>query len=155
MATVPQTRPRPRPLPPRPRPDTDRLCVRIPTSALTLAGFRDWPTSDEFPEHARAAFIDQEIYLAISNEEPDAHVGVNGEIARVLLNLNKERKLGKFYADGVLVSNKAAEVSNNPDASFCSREAFRSGRVRLVPRPGQPERYREIEGTPDWVLEVL
>jgi Uma2 family endonuclease len=27
--------------------------------------------------------------------------------------------------------------------------------VRLVPRAGQTERYREIEGTPDWVLEVL
>ncbi len=155
MATVPRTRRTPRPLLPKALPAAARLCICIPTSALTLEGFRDWATSNDFPEYVRAAFIGEEIYLDMSNDEPDAHVGVKGEIARVLMNLNRDLKLGKVYADGVLITNVKARVSNNPDASFCSREAFQTGRVRLVPRKNQPERYREIEGTPDWVLEVL
>src|SRR5262249_46883245 len=40
-------------------------------------------------------------------------------------------------------------------ASFLSNEGLRSGRVRLVRRPDDPTRFREIEGTPDWVLEVV
>jgi Uma2 family endonuclease len=155
MATVPSIRRTPPPVPPETLPTPDRLWIRIPTSALTLEGFRDWATSIDFPEHVRAAFIGEEIYLDMSNEEPDAHVGVKTEVSRILSTLTRELKLGKFYADGVLVTNVAAKVSNNPDASLCGREALRAGRVRLVPRKNQPERYREIEGTPDWVLEVL
>jgi Uma2 family endonuclease len=129
--------------------------VRIPTSALTLQGFREWANSDDFPEHVRAAFIDNEIYLDMSNEEAEAHVGVKTEVTVVLGALVRQEKLGKFYSDGVLLTNEAAGVSNNPDASFCSRKSLRSGRVRIVPREGQPGRFQDLEGTPDWVLEVL
>ena len=133
----------------------DQWGFRIPTSAMTLAGFRTWATSDQFPEGIRAAFIGQEIFIEMSNEEPQTHVAVKDEISRVLKNLNREHKLGKFYGDGVLVSNEEASVSNNPDASFFTLESFRSGRVRLVPKPDKEDRYREVEGTPDWVLEVI
>lgn len=34
-------------------------------------------------------------------------------------------------------------------------ETLLAGKARLVPREGQPDHYREIEGTPDWVLEVV
>ena len=63
--------------------------------------------------------------------------------------------MGKLYPDGALVSNEAAGVSNNPDASFLSGATLRSGRARLVPRARKADHYREIEGTPDWVLEVI
>jgi len=156
MATVSTRRRRPAPKKSSPAPVTvDRWSLRIPASAMTLAGFREWATSDEFPEHIRAAFIGQEIFIEMSNEEPQSHVAVKDEISRVLSNLNREQKLGKFYGDGLLVSNEDASVSNNPDALFFTLESFRSGRVRLVQKPDQEDRYREIEGTPDWVLEVI
>lgn len=156
MATLSTRRRRSAPKKPSPPPVTiDRESVRIPTSALTLAGFRDWATSDEFPEHIQAAFIGQEIFIEMSNEELDAHVAVKTEITRVLARLVRDSKLGRFYGDGVLVSNEEASVSNNADASFFTPETFRSGRVRLVPKPDQEDRYREVEGTPDWVLEVI
>jgi Uma2 family endonuclease len=154
MATVPTT-PHPPAPPARADASAERLCVTIPTSALTLEGFRAWATSDAFPEHARAAFLGDEVFLDMSNEEPESHVSVKDEFTRVLSNLNRELKLGKFYGDGLLVSNEAANVSNNPDASFYSRESLQSGRARLVPREGRADRYREVEGTPDWVLEVV
>jgi Uma2 family endonuclease len=133
----------------------ERLSVCIPTSALTLEGFREWATSDNFPEHVRAAFIDNEVYLDMSNEDLEAHVSVKTEITAVLATLVRQEKLGRFYTDGALLTNEAARVSNNPDASFCSRKSLRSGRVRVVPREGQPRRFPEMIGTPDWVLEVI
>src|SRR5262249_50276283 len=56
---------------------------------------------------------------------------------------------------GVLISNKAAQLSCNPDASFLSRESLHSGTVKVVPREGKRGGYREILGTPDWMLEVI
>jgi Uma2 family endonuclease len=157
MATVSARRRRPaaKKSPPPPPGTVDRWSVRIPTSASTLAGFRAWATSDEFPQHIRAAFIDKEIFIEMSNEEPQSHIAVKDEIISVLKNLNRERKLGKLYGDGLLVSNEAASVSNNPDASFFTLESYRSGRVRLVPKQDKEDRYRELQGTPDWVLEVI
>jgi Uma2 family endonuclease len=129
--------------------------VRVPASALTLDGFRAWATSKDFPQHVRAAFIDQEVFLEMSNEELETHVLVKGEIARVLMTLCRELKNGKFYPDGALITNKQARVSNNPDASFVARETLEAGRVQLIPRQGAEGQYIEMEGTPDWVLEVV
>lgn len=137
------------------RPSERPLWVRVPAGALTLDGFRAWATSDAFPEHLRATFIGGELFLDMSNEDPERHVGVKTEIARVLATLVRDLKLGKFYADGVLVTNESAEVSNNPDASFLSSATLRSRRARLVPREGDEGSFREIIGTPDWVLEVV
>jgi Uma2 family endonuclease len=156
MATVSARRRRPAAKKTPPPPVTvDRWSVRIPTSASTLAGFRDWATSDSFPEHIRAAFIGQEIFIEMSNEDLDTHVTVKSEITRVLARLVRDSKLGQFFADGVLVTNMDASLSNNPDASFFTLESFRSGRMRLVTKQDKKDRYVEIEGTPDWVLEVI
>jgi Uma2 family endonuclease len=131
------------------------LSVRIPASAATLAGFRAWATSADFPEHVRAAFIDGEIYLDMSNEEPQTHISVKTEVIRVLSTLARDLKQGMFYADGLLVTNAAAGVSNNPDSTFVSWESLDTGRARLVPRQGEQGQYTELEGTPDWVLEIV
>jgi Uma2 family endonuclease len=134
---------------------TDRVNLRIPESAFTHAGFRAWATSGDVPEHVRTAFIDGEVHLDMSNEEYETHILVKGEITRAIMNLNRERQLGKFYPDGGLVTNEAAGVSNNPDASFVTWEGIEAGRVQLVPREGEPGQYVEMVGTPDWVLEVV
>jgi Uma2 family endonuclease len=129
--------------------------VRIPLSALTLAGFREWATSADFPENCRAAFIGEEIFLDMSNEDPETHVIIKSVITITIGTLNRELDLGRFYSDGVLISNEAAGVSNNADASLLLWKSLEQNRVRLVPRPNQPGRFREIEGSPDWLLEVL
>jgi Uma2 family endonuclease len=131
------------------------LCLRIPRSAFSLNGFREWVLSDEFPEKLRVTYVDGEIYLDMSKEELQAHAFVKAEIARVLLNLNREMDLGRFCLDGVLISNEKAEVSNNPDAVFMSWENLEAGRVRLVEGKRKQGQLMEIEGSPDWVLEIL
>jgi Uma2 family endonuclease len=134
---------------------SEGLFLRIPSSAFTLAGFRAWVKSDEFPENLRVTYVDGEIYLDMSKEGLETHVAVKAEVCRELMNLNRELKLGKFYTDGALVSNEEAGVSNNPDGVFVKKRSIQSGRVRLVPGDEPRGDYMEIEGTPDWLLEVI
>src|SRR5438128_5143224 len=113
------------------------LCIRIPRNAYTLDGFREWAKSDEFPEKLHVAFIDQEIFLDVSKEELETHAMVKAEISRVLMNLIRALMLGRFYLDGVLLTNRLAKVSNNPDALFVGWRSLEKGRVRLVPREAE------------------
>ncbi|HMC63724.1 MAG TPA: Uma2 family endonuclease [Gemmataceae bacterium] len=133
----------------------DSEVVSIPERARTLSGFREWVKSDEFPEKLRATFVDQEIYLDMTKERLGTHAAPKSEVSRVLLNLNRKLSLGKFYLDGVLITNVAAGVSNNPDGAFVTLESIRSGRVRFVPEEDDPSDSTEIEGTPDWLMEIL
>jgi Uma2 family endonuclease len=63
--------------------------------------------------------------------------------------------LGRFYLDGILLTNKKAGVANKPDATFVSWAGLEKALVRLVPQTGRQGQYLEIEGTPDWVLEIV
>ncbi len=125
---------------------SDRCSLVIPAEAHTLEGFREWATADDFPEHVRVSFLDGEIIIDMSNEEMEGHVNPKGEITRVVMNLVKELKLGKVYADGLLLTNPEAGISNNPDALFFTFDSLETGRVRPVAKEGSPHRYRELEG---------
>ncbi len=129
-----------------------QILLRITPSAHTLKGFRAWVLSEEFPEKLRVTFLNQEIYLDMSQEDLENHSSVKVEIYRGLENLNREVDWGKLYADGVLVSNEEADVSNNPDGVAVFWVSLEANLVRLVP---SKNRYMEIEGSPDWILEVL
>lgn len=129
--------------------------VVVPAAAHTLAGFRAWATSDDFPERGRISFLDQEIFIDMSPEELETHSMVKAEMGYALLGLNKKSKRGRFFPDGTLVTNVAANLSTEPDATFATWESLESGRVRLVPREGEEGQYIELEGTPDWVLEIV
>ncbi len=130
-------------------------CWRIPTKAMTFAGFRNWVTSDDFPENVRATFVDDEIYLDKSKEEITTHAAVKAAICQVLMNLVEVAASGRFFLDGVLISNETAGVSNNPDAVFLSFDGLAQGKYRLVPASNDTKKAVEIEGTPDWVLEII
>jgi Uma2 family endonuclease len=60
-----------------------------------------------------------------------------------------------LYSDRVLVTNARANLSTEPDAAFATWETLRTGRLRLVPREDHPNEFLDLEGTPDWVLEVV
>jgi Uma2 family endonuclease len=133
----------------------DQFPIRIPGTAATLSGFRAWVTSDDFPERWRASFIEGEVLLEMSPEESETHTKVKWEIGRVLLTLTRRLKNGTYYGDGVLLTNKEAQLSTQPDGMFVTRQAIRSGRLRRVPRRDIPNQFTEFEGTPDLVVEVI
>src|SRR4051794_36517554 len=105
--------------------------VFIPLSAMTWEGFRAWAKSDEFPGRGTVAFLGGEVYIDMSPERIDTHTTLKSELYRVLGQLVRESGTGFFFPDGTLLSNQAAQVSNEPDGTFVSHAAFASGRVTL------------------------
>jgi Uma2 family endonuclease len=151
---------RSRPKPVTPPPDEiltryDGQSVEIPASACTLAGFREWAKSDDFPERGRFSFIGQRIFIDMSPEELETHNRVKGELYYGLTALNREIQRGVLYTDGTLVTNEEAGLSTEPDGTFVLWESLESGRVRMVPRADEDGQYVELEGTPDLVVEVV
>jgi Uma2 family endonuclease len=127
--------------------------VRIPTGLDTLEAFRHWACSDEFPERGRYAYLNGEIWVDLSMEQPYTHNRVKTKFTTALDTLVDAIGLGDVFADGMLLSNTAANLSTVPDAMFVSVDAMRSGRVRLI--EAATEGFKELEGTPDMVLEVV
>jgi Uma2 family endonuclease len=131
------------------RPD---VLLHVPADAHTLDGFRRWVLSDEFPEKLRVMFLDGEIYIDMSTEEIRSHAAVKAEVALVILGLNRKLDLGNIYINGVLVTNKQAKVSNNPDIVAVFWNSLEQKRVEYVTRN---DKELEIVGSPDWLLEIV
>lgn len=126
--------------------------VHVPRQAHRLAGFRDWVLGEDFPEKLKATYLGGEVYLDMSKEDINAHALVKTEVGGVIRNLNEEVDFGHLFINGVLVTNRAARVSNNPDAVAVFWDSLASGRVRYVEYHG---RALEILGSPDWTMEIV
>ncbi len=110
--------------------DTDELTVP-PTAAVSLAAFREWALSDEFPTSGRIDYVDGNIEVSdMAGEELDAHGTLKGEIcsairARVQANSNRLR----LTPTALAFSCPAASLSAEPDVVVVSYDAIKSGRV--------------------------
>lgn len=133
----------------------EALSFSIPATANTLAGFRQWALSDDFPERGKITFVAGVLIVDMSPEPLEDHSDIKTEISRVLSSLAREQNLGRLHIDGVLITNKEAGVSNEPDILFLTKQTMKSGRVELTPAVGRPPSGREIVGTADWVLEIV
>ncbi len=134
---------------------TEAQSIRIPPAAWTLDGFREWTKAPEFPQRGRISFLGGEIIVDMSPEELINHNQVKVEVGRVTGNINVQEDRGLLFGDRTSVTNKAADLSTEPDGTFVTWEAIESGRVRLVPRKGDEGEYMEVEGSPDWLLEIV
>lgn len=135
-------------------PVRDGPVITIPPTVRSLAGFREWYASDDFPEEGRIEYLAGEIVIDMSHERLSSHVSLKGEFARALIALAEELDLGQFFTDGVRVVNESADLSNEPDGCFISWAAVRDGRVQFQDsRDG--EDVSELVGSPDMVLEIV
>ncbi|QDV73503.1 Uma2 family endonuclease [Botrimarina mediterranea] len=129
--------------------------VKVPATAHTHDGFRAWAVSDDFPQGVRATFIAGEILVDMSPEYFESHNFLKTEISAVIYGIVRQEKLGRFFSDGALITNEAAALSCEPDATFVSHESFRSGRCRLTEGVSRPNDSKELVGSPDWVVEIV
>lgn len=129
--------------------------VRVPADAATLQGFRRWATSADFPAGARISYIAGELVIDMSPEELETHNRVKVEVSAVIRNLNVVDDLGLLYGDRTLLTNEAADLSTEPDAIFATWRTIRGHRVVQTPRAGHPGQSLELQGSPDWVLEIV
>ncbi len=133
----------------------ERPMFVVPPTAAHWEGFRQWAISDDFPERGKITFVTGEVIVDMSPESIEVHSLIKSEVSRVLSSVVWQRKLGRFFVDGVLVSNEEAGVSNEPDALFITKETMRSDRIQLTPATNHPSSNKEIVGTVDWVMEIV
>jgi len=140
----------------RPAATADREpAVRIPTSALTLEGFRAWVKSPGFPEYGlTASFLGGEVFIDMAPELFDTHNAIKTELYRALGDIARTANLGRLVTDKMLFTNELAGISTEPDGLFFTWEAWESGRVRMEPTAAGKPNY-EVVGQPDWVVEVV
>jgi Uma2 family endonuclease len=131
----------------------DDLSVTVPDEVVDLSSFRRWLLSDEFPDQGRIAYFQGRVWVDMSKEQIFTHNQVKNEFSYLLTDIAKREKIGRFFPDGVYLTNADVELSCQPDGVFVLRESFDEGRVRLV--EGAAEGFVELEGSPDIVLEVV
>jgi Uma2 family endonuclease len=130
--------------------------IEIPMGLASLAEFRAWALSDDFPESGRIDFIGGRIEVDMSPEDLFTHGTLKGKIYSVLLTLVDAARLGHLFTDSTRLSSVSGDLSCEPDIVFVSWQSLESGRVRLVPKAGRESgRYVELEGAPDLVVEIV
>jgi len=132
----------------------DIASIDIPSSISSLDSFREWVHSEEVPEiGVRLCYLDGKVWIDMSKEQVFSHNQVKNEYDFTLTGLNKAGRLGRYFPDGILLTNLDANLAAGPDGIFVSQRSLRTGRIRFV--EGKKGGYVEIEGSPDMVLEIV
>jgi Uma2 family endonuclease len=130
--------------------------LRIPADALTFEGFRNWAHSPEFPDTGRVDYLAGDVEVDMSPEDLHTHGIVKVAITAGLHVLVTARELGEVFADSTRITSPLARLSAEPDVVVVLWESLQAGRVRYLPAAGKgPDRFTEIEGAPDVVVEVV
>ena len=90
-----------------------------------------------------------------SPEELQTHNKLKRAMTRYLDEWVDPLDIGETLADGALLVNEAADLSTEPDLTFCSWESLESGRVKYVEAVAGSDRYVEVVGGPDLVVEIV
>ncbi len=130
--------------------------LEIPLNLNSLADFRRWATSDDFPERGRIDYLAGRIEVDMSPEDIFCHGTLKGEIYTTLHQLVKSRDLGYLFIDRTRVSSVEADLSAEPDIVLVCHATLAAGRVRLISKAGRKtDRYVELEGAPDLIVEIV
>ena len=101
--------------------------VDIPDGISDLAGFRRWVHSDDFPETGRICFLDGRIWVDMSKEQVFTHNQLKQEFNLVVGGLVKAQRLGRFFPDGLFLTNDRAQLACQPDGTFVGYQTLKSG----------------------------
>lgn len=129
--------------------------VRVPVSAFDLGGFRQWVQSESCDDRSRYSFLDGEVFVEMSPEEIESHNKPKNYIGYGLTHWVIQHNLGEVLADGALLVNEAANLSTEPDVMFCSWNRLRAGKVRYSEAVAGSNRFVEVYGSPDLVVEIV
>ncbi len=129
--------------------------IEIPDGIRTLADFRRWTYSDEFPERWRIDYLKGRIEIDMAAEAAYSHGRPKIELVVVIGQLVKNLRSGDLYSDRTRISSLPGDLSSEPDLVFISTESIVSGRVRQISKSSGDEDVVEFEGAPDLVVEIV
>ena len=127
--------------------------ITIPGWINTLAEYRQWAESDEYPQSGWVSYLDRIIWVDTNMEEFLSHNQVKYAFNTMFGILLMQHPPGRFVPDRMLLVNEIANLSAEPDGLFYLWATMQTGRLRLV--PGKKAGYTQLEGTPDIALEVV
>jgi Uma2 family endonuclease len=126
----------------------------MPAGSMSLKQFRRWTYMDKFPKTGSIAYINKEIFIDMSPERLQSHGSVKTAVSGTVIPLVFKKNKGKIFFDRTRVVNVEADVSNEPNGVMVLFETLKAIVARLVPTKDEDD-YIEIEGTPDWILEIV
>lgn len=126
--------------------------VEMPAWVKDYDTFHRWMHSAKFPEEGKICFINGQVWVDPQREEFSSHNVVRCELGRVLANLMKETKFGRFVPEGMRYGHRETELSTEPDGMIFSHEALRDGGVRFT--GGEKGMQTELLGSPEIVIEI-
>ena len=127
--------------------------VNVPDWVSDLESFRRWTETDDFPEKEDIGFLKGEVWVDMSGEQIYTHNQVKAEFTFVLIGLTKASRRGRYFPDGVLLSNAEVDFTSGPDGLYVSYRSLEGGDVRQV--EGAQQGFVEFEGAPEMALEVV
>jgi Uma2 family endonuclease len=130
--------------------------LRIPP-INSLADFRRWLRADDFPRRGRIDYVSSQIEVDMSPEDLFMHSTPKTEIAMGIYARVKQMEAGgEVFVDRTRVTCPTADLSVEPDIVYISHQTLDSEKIKLVPKAREePDRYIEIEGPPDLVVEIV
>ena len=103
--------------------------IEVPLNMRSLADFRQWALSDDFPETGRIDFIAGRIEVDMAPEDFFSHGGVKTEFTYVLTHRVKQLRIGYLRIDRTRISSPEGDLSAEPDIALISHETLSSGRA--------------------------
>lgn len=128
--------------------------VVIPDGLTDLAAFRAWVHSGDLPEKLKVHFINGEAWVDFM-EEAFSHNAVKTAITVALAVLVKQEGLGRYWSDGMFLTNDDAELATTPDGMFVSTQSFEDERVWFTAGGRSGAVATEMVGSPDVVIEIV
>lgn len=126
--------------------------ITIPGWIVSLADYRRWAESEEYPRRGWVSYLDGAIWVDPNMEEFLSHNRVKQAYNGMFFTLLSQHPVGSFVPDRMLLVNESANLSTEPDGLFYLWTTMQSGRLRLV--QGKVG-YTQFEGVPDTVLEIV
>ena len=128
--------------------------VEIPDGICSLAAFRRWTYSGDFPDRGRIDYLRGRIEIDMAAEAAYSHGRPKIELVVVIGQLVKSLQLGDVYSDCTRISSLPGDLSAEPDLVFISTDSIASGRVKEISTSSE-EDVIEFEGAPDLIVEVV
>lgn len=129
--------------------------IEVPLNIRSLEDFSQWTRSDAFPERGRIDYIGGNIEVDMQAEELHSHGSVKVELVVVLGTIVKNEDLGELFTDRTRIASAPAHLSCEPDVVFVSHKSIKSGNVQFVAKSGREDRFVEVQGAPDLVVEIV
>jgi len=129
--------------------------IVVPPDVVDLDSFLDWIDTAELPEKTRLHFIEGETSVDDEMEEAFSHNQLKTFLFHAITSEVLETRRGMFFTDGMLVVNRAAGLSCEPDGMFVLQSTLDSGRLEFARGKRSKGVATRVVGTPDVVIEIL